>query len=132
MHLDPSSSIGFHLKSIILIKDNTYTLHQSINPLTSINQTIVINDNMIQHIQENYFGICCTGYVIKWYQSNCFIVLMPSMLHDYSLSLVCDYIEREVYLYYFIKKFKAHINMCLKHLKFLFQRDFPKSIVVSI
>jgi hypothetical protein len=68
MHLDPSSSIGFHLTSIILIKDNTYTLfinhqssNQSINPLTSIinnhltsitltsiNQTIGINDNMIQ------------------------------------------------------------------------------------
>jgi hypothetical protein len=75
--IDPSSSIGFHLiiyhshqgqYHIILIKDNTYTLssiinqsiinqsinqsldiNQSINQsLTSINQTIGINDNMIQ------------------------------------------------------------------------------------
>jgi hypothetical protein len=53
---DPSSLIGFHLTSIILIKENTSTLfiNQSINPLTSIkhltsiNQTIGINDNMIQ------------------------------------------------------------------------------------
>ena len=36
--IDPYLSIGFHLTFIILIKDNTYTLHQSsINHLTSIN-----------------------------------------------------------------------------------------------
>jgi hypothetical protein len=55
-HINDNSLIHLHL--CILIKDNTYYITSiinqsitltSINHLTSINQTIGINDNMIQH-----------------------------------------------------------------------------------
>jgi hypothetical protein len=45
---DPSSSIGFHLTSIILIKENASKLYINHKSIKLINQTIGINDNMIQ------------------------------------------------------------------------------------
>jgi len=82
--IDPSSSMHSHQGKYILYYMNL----QSINPLTSINQTIGINDNMIQH----YFlqKTSQLSFVAQIYVHELIFSFAPFVCEPVTLLSVCE------------------------------------------